>query len=131
MTQRKLFNKRDIWIFAGLALLAFLAYASRRGEPDSDVGFLAQVTVGRQVVWSAPLSAGEGAAFVPDQTNVRLLVINGAAGFVCSDCPDQICVRSGFISQPGQMAVCLPNRVSLLIVSERRPPVGTADTFAY
>ena len=28
-----------------------------------------------------------------------------------SDCPDQVCVRSGLLTRAGQSAVCLPNRV--------------------
>ena len=32
-----------------------------------------------------------------------------------SDCPDQICVRSGEISAAGQSVVCLPNRVVVKI----------------
>ena len=129
MTQRNLFNKRDIWIFAGLALLALLVYASRQGEPASDA--IAQVSTGGQVVWQSPLFAAGDQTFEPDGINVRFLLSNGAAGFVCSDCPDQICVRSGFLTQPGQMAVCVPNRTFLLIVEERRTQHDGIDTFAY
>jgi hypothetical protein len=28
-----------------------------------------------------------------------------------ADCPDKICVRTGWISQAGQMAVCLPHKM--------------------
>lgn len=31
--------------------------------------------------------------------------------FASSDCPDQVCVRTGTLTRAGQMAVCLPNRV--------------------
>lgn len=32
-----------------------------------------------------------------------------------SDCPDQICVRQGWLRQSPQSAVCLPNRVSVVV----------------
>lgn len=32
-----------------------------------------------------------------------------------SDCPDKICVKSGYISNKGEMIVCLPNRLILKI----------------
>ena len=34
-----------------------------------------------------------------------------------SDCRNQICIRSGVISKPGQMIVCLPHRLSAEILS--------------
>ena len=35
--------------------------------------------------------------------------------FVSSQCPDQTCERTGWISRVGQSAVCLPNRVMIKI----------------
>ena len=108
-----------------LALLVYLWHSAATTGGER----LAQVSVGRQVVWTAPLSAGEEAAFVPEGANLRIVLSGGAARFELSDCPDQICVRSGFLALPGQMAVCVPNRTALLIV-ERRPG-DDIDTFAY
>ena len=36
--------------------------------------------------------------------------------FAESDCPDQVCVRSGKLTRAGQIAVCLPNRVIVRLV---------------
>ena len=36
--------------------------------------------------------------------------------FAASDCPDQVCVRSGRLTRAGQIAVCLPNRVIVRLV---------------
>lgn len=49
--------------------------------------------------------------------NVKLLLEPGAISFYHSDCPDQICVRTGKLTKPGQAAVCLPGKVSVRIVS--------------
>ena len=42
-------------------------------------------------------------------------VRDGQIAFVKSDCPDQVCVRTGFLSRSGQMAACLPNKMLLYI----------------
>ncbi|WP_017211711.1 NusG domain II-containing protein [Clostridium beijerinckii] len=34
-----------------------------------------------------------------------------------ADCKDKICVRSGFISEPGQIIVCLPHKLMIEIKS--------------
>lgn len=36
-----------------------------------------------------------------------------------SPCPDKDCERQGWASRPGQMLVCLPNRVVVKIVGDR------------
>lgn len=51
-------------------------------------------------------------------------------GRVCmahSDCPNQLCVDTGWIHAPGQSIVCLPNRVVIEIVSDR---AGEVDVVA-
>lgn len=49
--------------------------------------------------------------------NMSFTVRNGKIAVFHSDCPDKICIKTGFISKKGEMAVCLPNRVSVEIVS--------------
>lgn len=40
-----------------------------------------------------------------------LSVGKGKIGFLSSDCPDKLCVKSGFLSKNGDTAACLPNKV--------------------
>ncbi|HBH13042.1 MAG: Uncharacterized protein XD91_0197 [Clostridiales bacterium 38_11] len=41
-----------------------------------------------------------------------------------SDCPDQICVQMSKISEPGEIIVCLPNRLIIMVTGES----GSIDT---
>ncbi len=41
---------------------------------------------------------------------------------VHADCPDNDCVRQGWISCPGQIIVCLPNRVVIKIIASKNLP---------
>ena len=50
---------------------------------------------------------------IPSEHHVVLLVEPGAISFVESDCPDQVCVRTGRLSSPGETAVCLPAKISV------------------
>jgi hypothetical protein len=40
---------------------------------------------------------------------------NGRIRFQASDCPDIVCVQTGWLTKPGQIAVCLPNKTSIRI----------------
>lgn len=42
-------------------------------------------------------------------------VNNGKIRFIRADCPDQVCVNTGWINRPGQIAVCLPAGVIIKI----------------
>lgn len=39
----------------------------------------------------------------------------GKIRFIDADCPDKICVKTGWISEPGQTAVCLPHKLLIKI----------------
>jgi hypothetical protein len=41
------------------------------------------------------------------------------ARMLYADCPDGDCVRQGFISRPGQMIVCLPNKMVIKIEGDK------------
>lgn len=55
--------------------------------------------------------------YVGGSMRIQLLLQPGAISFYHSDCPDQICVRTGKLTKPGETAVCLPGRVSVRVVS--------------
>ncbi len=44
---------------------------------------------------------------------VRLRAGPGFIEFLSSDCPDQVCVRTGRLTRAGETAVCLPARISV------------------
>ncbi|MBS4534876.1 NusG domain II-containing protein [Clostridium sp. D2Q-14] len=48
---------------------------------------------------------------------------NNGADIIDSDCPDKICVEDGFISNPGEMLVCLPNKVVVEIKGEKEDEI--------
>ena len=50
--------------------------------------------------------------------NELIVLENGKVRFEESDCPDKVCVRTGWISRPGQSAVCLPAGIIIKIVGE-------------
>ncbi|HHV19863.1 MAG TPA: NusG domain II-containing protein [Thermoanaerobacterales bacterium] len=57
---------------------------------------------------------------VPTAHGENIVEINGnKVRMLYADCPDEDCVRQGFISRSGQMIVCLPNRIVIKIESDK------------
>ena len=35
-----------------------------------------------------------------------------------ANCPDKVCIHTGFIDKPGQSIVCLPHKINIKIISD-------------
>jgi hypothetical protein len=55
-------------------------------------------------------------------------VRDGGVRVVSSPCNEQICVKSGHITRPGQWVACLPNQVFITIVAARETEI---DAFSF
>ncbi len=107
--ERKLFQKKDIFVFLGIILLVliFLCFLPR------ETGKSAEIWVDGKLWRSYPLNE----AFVAEPIkNVKIVGDGERACFEASDCPDKICVNTGKLTLSGQWASCLPNGVVLKIV---------------
>lgn len=54
-------------------------------------------------------------------------VENGRTRIKEADCPNQMCVKTGWISQPGHIAVCVPNKFNIVIKGKS----NKVDTISY
>lgn len=45
----------------------------------------------------------------------KIEIENGKIAITDADCPDKICVKTGWISEPGQSIVCLPHKLIIEI----------------
>ena len=121
MKGRAVFGKWDIWVFAGLTVISLLAYAFFAALNGAGYG---QISVNGNA--AKILNLSEDGEFLLENPKIRFEVKDGAVAFTESSCPDKICVKSGYLRYPGQMAVCLPNGVSLVITVD-----GGVDAVAH
>lgn len=80
---------------------------------------VAEITVDGVVVKSMPLKEGYQQEFrigTEEEYNI-IKVENGNIRIVEANCPDQLCVRTGWISHMPQQIVCLPYRLVIKVVS--------------
>jgi len=104
-------GKRDF-----IVIVALLALAGLFALPEifSQKSHTAEIYADSVLLETVSLS--EDRTFSPEGfDNVMIEVKDGAIRFLSSDCPDQVCVSTGYISRAGQYAVCLPNRLMIKI----------------
>ncbi|ARP50505.1 MULTISPECIES: NusG domain II-containing protein [Caproicibacterium] len=124
--KKKLFQKKDLLLILPILAVAvgLLLWNTFRSSGQE---LTAVVEENGRVTHTYDLSCQQTAQVVDigGSYHVKLLVEPGKISFSHSDCPDQICVRTGKLAKAGQTAVCLPARVSVHIRSSGNEVDGT------
>ncbi len=110
MEERRFAALSDIVPLAVIAAAALLLWAVMS---NSGGGKTAELVADNTVIKRLDLS--KDCTYKPEGYDVEITVKDGKAAFTSADCPDKICIKTGFIGTRGQSAVCLPNRLTLRI----------------
>ena len=115
-------NRTVKLLIAALAAAVLLAgiFLLRPGKQDTEAGTIARIKLDGKVIEEIVLSA---------LTEPKTIVVTGENGLTNTiiaekdsirvekaDCPDQVCVRQGAISNGTVPIVCLPNKLIIEIV---------------
>lgn len=100
-----------ICIIVILSVFLFLLYKMFRHDGKSAV-----ITIDSEVIDTINLETEKSRIFKLDgHENVIIEIMDGQIRVLSSDCPDKICVQSGFISQVGESIICMPNKLIIEI----------------
>lgn len=127
----KFFKRTDLIIILVLALAGaviwFVYSGAVSGRPAK-----AEIYFGSELVKTVPLAKGTDVRFfLPQKPHVIFhLFKDGSICFEESDCPDKICVKTGRLSQIGQTAACLPNKLIMKIVPSGKRSDDDIDMMA-
>lgn len=77
---------------------------------------------------SIPLSWKDNTFNIYEMTGKRMIIEikDGKARVLSSNCPDKLCVHTGWVFDCGHIAACLPNGVALLV--DCRGDLNVTDT---
>jgi hypothetical protein len=117
--KRKLFYLGDFAVFLTILILAAVSFFLVSVKPSGGK-LTAVVTLNGSELYRIDLEAVAGRTeFEISGSYQELLVAeNGRIRFERANCPDQICVKTGWISRPGQVAVCVPAGVIVKITGD-------------
>ncbi len=113
-------RKHDL-ILAGVIILitltGFGGLIFYQGQNENKPRF-AVITQNNELVERIDLNAVEEPReiILPGPYHEIIQVEKGRIRFKSADCPDRICVRAGWLQNPGDMAVCLPNKAIVRII---------------
>ena len=105
-----------IVISAGLLLVVMLFLTLWHGERAAKL----RIRQGNSIYATLSLDQERTLDISGPLGNTRIVIHQGQARFVSSPCRNQYCVHQGWLSRAGQVAICLPNQVSLELLGARK-----------
>lgn len=116
-SERKLWFRSDLIVIAALLIAAVLAYFVYAAVSSGSGTAYCEILLDGEIVMTVRLDRDK-AFTIPQKPNIEFETKDGAIAFIRSDCPDKVCVNSGFLHQAGQHAACLPNHIAIRIKTE-------------
>ena len=107
------FKKADIILAVVLLIIGALGLLAFR--PAEEAGAYAVITVDGEEVGRVKLSDDQDTVIETTYGSNTVSVQGGSVSVTQSDCRGGDCVRTGKISRGGQMIVCLPHHLTVLI----------------
>lgn len=110
-------KKGDIYLVAAVLLIALAGFAALKINSGGEGHKIAVIKQDGKVIRKVDLDSvkkSEEMILKGNYTNTILLE-KGRIRFEDADCPNKDCVRAGWLSAKGAVAVCLPNKVTIKI----------------
>lgn len=124
----------DIIIYAVVIMVSLLMLfmaPSRLSGGNSEAGPLqALIIVDGEILHTInenELVAGGEYSFEAHNLHYLVSYENGSVRIEEADCPDQVCVKTGWLRSDGQISACVPGHVLLRIEGEPRLPDGVSS----
>ena len=113
----------DVAIVLAVVTLSVILIAQGVAGAGAGSSPEARVSVNGKEILVRPLSEDAEELIVTGYGGKSYLEISGGmVRMIDSACPDKLCVKTGWISRPGESIVCLPNRVVIEIKSGEGGP---------
>jgi len=125
-----LLRKGDLWfvfsIIAVAAVIYILTGSMKTKEPDAYR--IAVIRHNNAIIREIDLDC-VNEPYTMEITGVYkniILIEKGRIRYLESDCPNKVCVNTGWLEKPGDTAVCIPNRTFIKIEGEKNKIDGVA-----
>ncbi|NLM77853.1 MAG: NusG domain II-containing protein [Ruminococcaceae bacterium] len=118
------------WLAYGLIgclAIVLLAFAPGRQDRGAVQAVLTREGETILTVTAEQMKAGGSAEIEAEGYHYLVEYADNRIRFAEADCPDRICVRSGWISRPGQIAACVPGQLILRVEATGAGPTDPDD----
>jgi len=113
-------KKADCIIIAVVVALSALLYFVFYQNPTDEMRV--SISIDGETVRSDRITDIESQIVIENSYGRNIIEIkDGAVEVIWSNCVSQVCVRTGKISRPGEVIVCLPHHLLIAVEDGRQP----------
>lgn len=114
VNEHAFFKKSDLIITVVIIFVAvvFLLLSALEKQGSSNIS--AQIYKDGTIIKTVSLSENQ----TIEIDSVRLQIKDKKIGFIESDCPDKLCVKTGYLENNDDICVCLPNKIYIKLVGD-------------
>ncbi|MDT3843631.1 MAG: NusG domain II-containing protein [Bacillota bacterium] len=112
-------KKNTLLLLAAVLLISALSwavYGFRTGAFQNKDTKIVEIQVDGSRYGRYPLDQDTEFEIQSIAGRVHFIIKDGKAAITESTCPDKVCVHTGWISQSGELIVCLPNQVVVTVL---------------
>ena len=117
-------KKADILVIILIVIASFLIYffTNKLSKEDANISKKVVITVDGKIFKEVPLTKNtyEKIDINTVYGKNEVIIEKGEVHMHESNCQDKICMKMGKISIPGDSIICLPNRVMVKIVADKK-----------
>lgn len=126
----RIFKMGDTILIVSILVIAglFMVWNTSRGSSGQQI--TAVITHNSNVIKKINLSELNNSEYIhlnEEGINQVIRAEKGRIRFLESDCPNKVCVKTGWLTKSGDKAVCIPSKVVIRIVGDNKQ----VDIFAY
>ncbi|GAA0862426.1 NusG domain II-containing protein [Paraclostridium tenue] len=112
-------KKNDFFLIL-LVLVVIVAALAFNYFKQSSEGDKVVIYLDNKVYKEIPINKKEELTIKTENGYNKIKVHDGGVEVSEASCPDDICVKTGFIKKSNKSIVCIPNKVSIKIVSNEK-----------
>ncbi|MBP3329839.1 MAG: NusG domain II-containing protein [Clostridia bacterium] len=119
--ERKLITKNDILLIVAIVLIIVISFVFKN---ISNENLTAEIYFDGKITDTVNLSAKEEKKIVTGENGKTIIEAkDGKIYFSSSCCKDKVCVRSGELEKNGDFASCLPEKVIVKVIGEKKEQI--------
>ena len=117
-------KKNDFFLIL-LVLVVIVAALAFNYFKQSSEGDKVVIYLDNKVYKEIPIDATEDITIKTDSGFNKIKIHDKGVEVVDASCPDKVCVKTGFIDKSNKNIVCIPNKVSIKIISNEKNDIDT------
>lgn len=90
---------------------------------NKEEGEYVEVIVNKEIKDIFPLDENKQYTILDGKNINKIKIEDGKVWVTDASCPDKLCVKQGKIDKDGQSVICLPNKVVIKIVSDKKDEI--------